>query len=149
MRYILFRGKRIDNGEWIRGYLWIGADHTFITPYNLGIDFKDEVQRISAVAYEVLPTTIGQYTNLEDKTGKRLYEGDIVHLYGDKNNSNICCINYNALVVFRDGGFCAIDGTPDNNSLRRYNFVSGELNCEKIGNIHDNPELLKETSDNE
>ncbi len=145
MREILFRGKRKDGCGWIKGYyifrkIWESDVHIIRTVDN-GFDSYTE--------FEVLPETVGQYTGLTDKNDKKIFEGDIVHLYvGEHSISRYKGIDYNALVIFRDGGFCAIDGTEEDYALRRYNFVSQNLYCEVIGNIHDNPELLKE-ADNE
>lgn len=141
MREILFRGKRKDSCGWIKGYyifrkIWESDVHIIRTVDN-GFDSYTE--------FEVIPETVGQYTGLTDKNGKKIFEGDIVHLYaGEHSISRYKGIDYNALVIFKDGGFCAIDGTEDDYALRRYNFVSRNLYCEIIGNIHDNPELLKE-----
>ena len=128
MREIIFRGKRIDNGEWVEGYfvnLWLmhyQKHQPIITDNN-------------AVSYDVDPSTVGQYTGLTDKNGKRIFEGDIVKTdkFSEPNKQYI--IKYN----LQFGAFIGQD---------RYNlyFVtfdgdSGEF--EVIGNIHDNPELLK------
>ena len=66
MREIKFRGKRLDNGEWIEGDLLRMNDHWFIFPDPApeGID-----------KYEVDPATVGQYTGLKDEHGKEIYEG--------------------------------------------------------------------------
>ncbi|MBR1723765.1 MAG: hypothetical protein IJ723_01920 [Ruminococcus sp.] len=129
MREILYRGKRIDSGEWAYGDL---------------LTCDDEMEIYSESHGEnggwVIPETVGEYTGLTDENGVKIFEGDIVYLYGDKG-TDTQFINYKALVVFVHGGFCAIDGTLDDYSLVRFDFTS-TLNCEIIGNIHDNPELL-------
>jgi len=81
--------------------------------------------------------TVGEHTGVVDKNGKDIYEGDIVRI-----TSNIRD-DYNALITFFNGGFCAIDGTEGNHSLRIYRLSNSELEIEVIGNIHENPELLE------
>ena len=90
-REILFRGKRIDNGEWVEGYfvnLWLmhyRQHQPIITDNN-------------AVSYDVDPYTVGQYTGLCDKNGKKIFEGDIMAFtaYG---------FDYVRTVEFADGSF--------------------------------------------
>lgn len=130
-REILFRGKRIDNGEWVEGNIFIPDKLTNREPPT-EILVGTNVVRIS---YEVDPETVGQYTGLTDKNGKKIFEGDIVKTdkFSEPNKQYI--IKYD----LQFGAFIGQD---------RYNlyFVtfdgdSGEF--EVIGNIHDNPELLK------
>ena len=139
MREILFRGAQKVDGStsfyWYEGSLVIETDsYTGEEEYY--------IQNESG-SYLVIPETVGQYTGLTDKNGKNIFEGDIVHLYGDEESRYYKGIDYNALVIFKDGGFCAIDGTPEDYCIRRYNFVSATLNCEVISNVYDNPKLLE------
>lgn len=119
-REIWFRGKRIDNGEWVVGSLVkmgpAGYFHYFILPDYASV-FCD---------IEVDPGTIGQYIGLTDKNGVKIFEGDIIHAV-TPNTSKNCCVK------FEFGQFCVGINMPLAYVLH---------SCEVIGNIHDNPELL-------
>lgn len=71
-REILFRGKRIDNGEWVKGHLLIG-----VTGIHYIITLHDHILGIIEM-YEVDPSTVGQYTGKSDMSGERAFEGDII-----------------------------------------------------------------------
>ena len=125
MREILFRGKRTDNGEWVKGYLYI----THTGAHEIG-SYEAE-RNIERFTFDVIPETVGQFTGLTDKNGVRIFEGDIVSL------------------VKHDGLIYKVVYVPC-----RYELVNSKgVNCfvldiykseniEVIGNIHDNPELL-------
>ena len=123
MREILFRGKRLDNGEWVEGYLLHDSEQneSYIAEY-----FEDK----SAYLREVDPQTVCQFTGLTDKNGKKIFEGDIC-----KHRSNYSGDFIISVVTFTDGQFLVM---ADNNS----GFNLSEK-LEVIGNIHDNPELMK------
>lgn len=127
MRKIEFKGKRKDNGEWIYGSLIISKGNYYITEGYCEIGTFD----LNFIKYEVIPETIGQYTGLKDKNGKKIFEGDIVKTY----NNEICIVIYN----YNQFGLSVVDKS------KTYGWVDFiEYNLEIIGNIWDNPELLKE-----
>lgn len=136
MAEILFRGKRIDNGNWIVGQLLryedgrarIVESHTDIFCYE-----KDS-SIIQTVAHEVIPDTVGQFTGLTDKNGKKIFEGDIVKAERIYNG-----LYWTGCVVWWHGCF-AIQGIKDSNNVPAIDLFR---NYEVIGNIHDNPELLE------
>ena len=149
MREILFRGQRIDNGEWVEGNL---AAYDLICPdypedtYNATGDYYDQTPYVGFV--EVIFETVGQYTGLTDKNGKRIFEGDIFHLDEELI----------AVIIFKDGCFrlqvYGLCGTYTESGYDECGGGWGIVECEPIdwyyihdmeiiGNIHDNPELLK------
>ena len=135
MREILFRGKREDNREWVEGSLSLEYGEA-TQDGNRKVDYR--ILGMRCDCDYVIPETVGQYTGLTDKNGKKIFEGDIVKdhesgLYGE--------------VVFATAqdGFDGMSGfmvDDINDGLQNYN---GFWHLVKIiGNIHDNPELLKE-----
>ena len=145
MREILFRGKRLDNGEWVEGYLGqytlIGNNKTW-----LGYVIRSVPQKLwDCDWFEVDPATVGQFTGLR-ANGKRIFEGDIVEADWGKGvvkflegtfDSGI--YRYNGWVIERD------DGDVDHRALVHGSEVWMEPVV--LGNIRDNPELLEVTPD--
>lgn len=135
----LFRGKRVDNGEWVFGFyfcMYHDDDrehlHHFIIPLNVSIP-KD--RPIGEIQVEVDPTTVGQcVSNLPDKNGKKIFEGDI---FIDPDYPDAIY-----QVDYEDGAFVAKERTTNEQFFLRDFVVFGEPEVEVIGNIHDNPELL-------
>ncbi len=139
MREILFRGKRTDNGEWVEGYYEFGysSENEEPTHYMWVLNHTEKYGEI----FIVIPETVGQYTGLTDRNGKKIFEGDIVKReytlrHGEIKKTRETQIG---VVVYsnRDCGFqvekkCNLRKPWDGDTI------------EVIGNIHDNPELLRE-----
>lgn len=142
MREIKFRGKRLDNGEWIYGSLLVShfkddkKERYFITQFSGNYTFEHEVD----------PNTVGQFTGLRDKNSRDIWEGDIFK----EDGSGI------VRSVFRVPGGLAFEDNPVSfgydhrapvypySSIAEMQSVSWLSQCcEVIGNIHDDPELLK------
>jgi len=121
MREIKFRGKRIDNGEWVCGYL---------VPYS-GKDYETKERwcicdGILSV-HEVDSATVGQFTGLKDKNGKEIYEGDVVRLFGGEYCQGY--YEHDQTIVVKSA----------------YDIVAMEEseNVQLLGNVWDNPELWR------
>lgn len=130
MREILFRGKRIDNGEWIEGNLiqYPLSSYSYVMS-NYGFD--------DAIC--VLPETVGQFTNMTDCINNLLFEGDLVKAFDDKK----CEFDqsYIGIVKFVGGAF-GVEWHAKNFQTFMP-FCDIESNIMLVGNIFDNPEMLK------
>lgn len=128
MREILFRGKRVDNNEWVYGFLSKSRGNNHFL--SLCIDHEENGVMLSSI---VEPETIGQYTGLTDKNGKKIFEGDIVSTSKEDERGVVRCEDSDAAYVI---------GCDDNIDLSFLENLWGR-DVEVIGNIHDNPELAE------
>lgn len=123
MREILFRGKCVDSNEWVEGIAFPHDDRavTMLRQHPMGGSLEGK---------EVIPETVGQYAEMYDDNAEKVFEHDVIQYRGNRMGE----------VGFYDGCFCVL----------RNRFLP-ELLCDinrdygfaVIGNIHDNPELLK------
>ena len=134
MREILFRGK-MENGLWRIGYL---SFEDKITIKRKCYDYKGDYATTSIEEYKIDKNTIGQFTGLTDKNGKKIFEGDIVQgtIVSAWNKALIRCE-----VVYNKDGFISVERTRNQDWVHKVKFAK---DIEVIGNIHDNPELLGE-----
>lgn len=142
MREILFRGKRKDSGEWVCGFF-----------VNLPLVHYNRTEPLitsgeTGTSYEIDPETVGQFTGLTDKNGKKIFEGDVV-----KFTDSPFGYSYTGVVCFNEGSFCIkyeywkkekfhrIGQTDKWQDMGASGIVTYQY--EIWGNIHDNPELLE------
>ncbi|HIW33477.1 MAG TPA: YopX family protein [Candidatus Paenibacillus intestinavium] len=149
-----FRGKRLDNGEWVEGY-YLKYDETESEQcaedfFDITKDItKDYIQVYSHFdcshdhLHEVDGSTVGQYTGLRDNNGVDIYEGDVVKTVALLNDHNQRGATSKVIVRYYNGGYClCFEGYESGTAIQSSFLVSHEI--EIIGNIHDNKELLQQ-----
>ena len=130
MRTIKFRGKSIDGKEWLYGDLVSSADKK---RFAILVNDKESYDEC-----EVTPETVGQFSGLYDCDGKEIYEGDVLRL--GNSPSGVCEVKWNESLA----AFCIQFFFENKVGTRPLGgWVICERKVEVIGNIFDNPELLK------
>lgn len=132
MREIKFRGKSVETGVWVSGLLPYKNYIREFTPKSFVDECVKNIEYAETKDYQVDENTVGQFTGLFDKTGKEIYEGDI--------------IDFDKVEWGRCERFEEVKFDYEYLSLRQGDF---RWWCEVIGNIHDNPELLKGEKEDE
>ncbi|MGN0698133.1 MAG: YopX family protein [Ruminiclostridium sp.] len=141
MRDILFRGKRTDNGAWTSGYLFCVWERAYLC--------WGTINNVP-VMKEVIPETVGQYTGLKDKNGKKIFEGDIVRATIERSDGCQSPRTENGVIGYDCIGMIGLILYKDKNGENVWSDFFNELSMsgliedyyfEVIGNIYDNPEL--------
>lgn len=159
MREIKFRGRRVDNGEWVygvplvtsmSGVYMVNSKQTVRKKRSGGVSIGDDV-----VHHEVDPKTIGQYTGLKDKNGQEIYEGDILSFDGNMTADNSMGAEPNGFIYDENSKHAVV--WNETLALWELNFAEDEIwkykrdtrglmidgHCKVIGNIYENPDLLE------
>lgn len=139
-REIKFRAKRLDNGEWVYGYLCENSKGEICIQEIVGkvVDGFAVPSRL----HPVNPDTIGQYTGLKDKNGREIYEGDIIGWKSFIENGKL----FRGIIKWYTdlASFAVYTSLKDIWPYETDLLKVTQIGCEVIGNIYDNPELLEE-----
>jgi hypothetical protein len=141
-REITFRGLSNQGKGWLYGDVVRNVEGAvaIMPPYQMNMDN-------TCSQNEVNPDTIGQYTGLKDKEGNKIFEGDIVHIKGDGYGGAKIGKDYYRVVTFHEGAFCLSieDGVhyPVHTPIYEHSDSHNIVNWNVIGNVTDNPELIK------
>ena len=130
MREILFRAKDKNTHEWVYGcYVRMLSAAGFVYAILVPAENPDESNTI----YPIIPGTVGEYTGLTDKNGKKIFEGDIVRYNDTLHKVVFCTING-----------CAFFGItyPDRGEVWNFDGITCAHKMKIIGNIHDDPEVV-------
>lgn len=140
MREILFKAKRLDNGEWVDGFLVKRPSAVCIgdySPWYISVPPKDPED--SGGLHNIDPETLCQYTGLTDKNGKKIWENDVVN----KTDTNALGWHRDRSCKVRwDEGYCAwglLTSYGDGYLLGQYDSEQLEV----LGSVFDHPELLR------
>lgn len=133
IREIIFRGKRVDNGEWVySSFIMQDKEHKLLSA---------EVELFDGENWRaVIPETFGEYTGLKDKNGKKIFEGDICKTYFESYTHS-----WEEVGVVTE--FCGAYGIESADGKHFRAFINESVytcSYEVIGNMHDNKELLYE-----
>lgn len=132
MREILFRGKRISDGEWVEGCLGIEVNNSPVIQW---CEFDENYGSYCVEESAVIPETISEYTGLTDKNGKKIFEGDI--LEGDLEDNLDPGAKWRSEVVWGKFGWMCKERQilP----MDEFDICEGEV----IGNVYDDVNLLE------
>ena len=137
MREILFRGKTILHNKWVEGAF---------SMKDCDSPFGEMVDNPSIIKYEepysgfwnrVYPETVGQFTGLTDMNGKKIFEGDIVHVHDCLLRCDAPYHEFDGVIEYKNGSFVIVS-----EPMTHYRWLDYDVTV--LGNIHDNPELLED-----
>lgn len=146
MSDIVFRGKRLDNGEWVEGfYIFDGFSH-YICRFYADENAEGTLYPVEEL-FEVLPGSVGQYTGKADKNGKKIFKGDLLKPFDDEIDKMVVEFHHGSflLCLYGERGYMGENGWVEEGNYGVFEcepLSSYGDDIEIIGNIHDNPEVL-------
>ena len=138
MREILFRGKRLQGGDWVEGYFFKSDINKRARESGKAtLIFTPDCDTFITVpechnSFMVVSDTVGQYTGLTDKNGKKVFEGDIIRKTNKGRHPEIFIADIRTCFY-----------TNEEVYYSPFDHFTESCEYEIIGNIHDNPELLE------
>lgn len=132
MREIKFRGKRLDNGEWVYGYLWINKTATAETVY---------IMTNNGEYMRVHQASAGQYTGMKDCNGKEIYEGGVIKIKITDRKFDKVIADKNTKVYFKNGIY-GFEWGKDFTTFSDFDNICCTFKI--IENAYENPELMEE-----
>lgn len=145
MRQILFRGFNRKNNVWLYGFYLQNRKAHFVAPdeFATGKTWDD---------YEIDPETLGQFINRKDKKGNDIYDGDILYVEFSDGSNSYSLIGWNekqmcwgCMDSYAYQSSIEVCGFAEFNDYVLNAYLREALICEVVGNVHDNPDLLKTT----
>lgn len=142
MREIKFRGRSLVTGDWVYGGYYNQPDRRKDSIRHIIVYQSNDLGGQQTIHDPIDVKTLGQYTGVKDFTGREIYEGDIVKVLGGEYEQGLYEYRFICAVKWTDNGFDLVK-IKDNYGVG-WGFVSCEYCIIVIGNIYENPELLKE-----
>lgn len=141
MREIIFRGKRIDNGEWVEGHYHYS--NWYLPPSMKIVDTTYHILPVGhGDSHKVSPETVGQFTGKTDKNGKKVFEHDILQIFtvwadGTVEKAGV------GVIQWWEHDQCYVLATKEGYHIDDFGNLGRPEYYEVIGNIHDNRDLLE------
>ena len=143
MREILFRGKKLSNGEWVQGHYF----ETITKHIHHNIVVPDSMAVLGYINYEVDIQTVSEYTGLNDLNGIPIFEGDIIKHYNKIEYGHSSSFDVGLVYWDEEELGWKRTGQSESQYIKNHGYIlTNKSKYEVIGNIYDNPDLISSIS---